>query len=432
MEQVNPPAALMPARAANLVLWAIGAFLLLFLLWATFARVDEVTRADGRVIPSRQLQVVQNLEGGIIKEVLVSAGDQVAADQTLLRLDQTQFAAQFLQGQESYNALVARILRLQAEVDETVPRYSDALLRTAGDVVRGELALFSARKADLTARLNVAEARLAQAGRSVSEAQIQATTAQQARALAEQELKLLAPLVERGIEPQIELLRAQGRAAQAAGEANSAGIAVERARGALQEAEFERVSVLQTYRAEAMQALTDAKTELAGMGRELPALEDKVVRTDVRAPIAGTISRVLVSTLGGVVKPGEPLVELVPLDDTLVVEGKVRPQDIAFLAPGQRASIKITAYDFARYGSLQGRIEHISADAADDPQSGESFYTIRVRTNGDSSLKGDDGALLPITPGMVAQIDVLGQKRSVLSYILTPITRVTSTAFRES
>ena len=177
--------------------------------------------------------------------------------------------------------------------------------------------------------------------------------------------------------------------------------------------------------------MTEAKAELAGMGRELPALEDKVTRTDVRAPIAGTVNRVLVTTIGGVVRPGEPLVEIVPSDDTLVVEARVSPKDIGQIATGQSATVKITAYDSSLYGGLKGSIESISPDSITDEKTGELYYLIHVRTEGDT-LKSKDGAPLEITPGMVAEVDVLGRKRSIMDYILTPITRITDKAMREN
>ncbi|WP_222873860.1 HlyD family type I secretion periplasmic adaptor subunit [Hankyongella ginsenosidimutans] len=420
-----------PSLMAQLILLTIGVFVALFLIWAAVAQVDEVSRGTGKVIPSRQLQVIQNLEGGIVKEVLVERGQQVKRGQVLMRLDQTQLAADFLNGQEGYNALVAKIARLQGEVAGHAPQFAAALQRSAPAMVQSELALYSARQAELLANLNVGQARLAQAERAVSEAEVQTQTTRQALALAEQEVKLLTPLVQKGIEPQVELLRAQGRVAQASGEYSAAQLGTERARAAVREAQYDIASVRERFRAKVVEELTEAKAELAGMGRELPALEDKVTRTDVRAPIAGTVNRVLVTTIGGVVRPGEPLVEIVPSDDTLVVEARVSPKDIGQIATGQSATVKITAYDSSLYGGLKGSIESISPDSITDEKTGELYYLIHVRTEGDT-LKSKDGAPLEITPGMVAEVDVLGRKRSIMDYILTPITRITDKAMREN
>ena len=410
------PDRLEPSRAANLLLYVIAAFIGLFVLWAALARVDEVSRAQGRVIPSRQLQVVSNLEGGIVRDILVRQGEKVEAGQSLLRLDATQFSAQFTKEQEGYNALVARITRLQAEVDGATPQFPPGLITTSPALVAAERSLFQARQSELAAALSVANSQLEQA-------QVAVATKAQAKSLADRELTLIAPLVEKGIEPQIELLRAQSAASQAGGEYRGA-------QSAVREAAYEAQSVRQQFRAKSVDDLTAAKAELAGMGRELPALQDRVTRTEVKAPISGTVNRVMVATVGGVVKPGEPLVEIVPSDDTLVVEAKVSPADIAFVHPNQRAQVKLTAYDYSIYGSLDGEVVRISPDAVlTDERTGETHYLVRVRTEG--RLLDSNGRPLAITPGMVAEVDILGEKRSILSYILSPIQRVGGKALRE-
>ena len=410
------PDRLEPSRAANLLLYVIAAFIGIFVLWAALAKVDEVSRAQGRVIPSRQLQVVSNLEGGIVRDILVRQGEKVVAGQPLLRLDATQFSAQFTKEQEGYNALVARITRLQAEVDGTSPQFPAGLVSTSPALVAAERSLHQARQSELAAALAVANAKLDQAQASVS-------TRAQAKSLADRELTLIAPLVEKGIEPQVQLLRAQSAASQASGEYREA-------QSAVNEASSELRSIREQFRAKAFDDLTAAKAELAGMGRELPALQDRVTRTELRAPISGTVNRVLVATVGGIVKPGEPLVEIVPSDDTLVVEARVSPADIAFVHPKQKAQVKLTAYDYSIYGSLEGRVERISPDAVlTDEKTGETHYLVRVRTEG--RLRDANGRPLAITPGMVAEVDILGEKRSILSYILSPIERVGTKALRE-
>lgn len=410
------PDRLKPNRAANLLLWVIAAFVVIFVAWAALARVDEVSRAQGRVVPSRQLQVVSNLEGGIVREILVRQGQKVVAGQPLLRLDATQFSAQFTKEQEGYNALVARITRLQAEVDGTSPAFPPGLIATSPALVAAERSLHQARQSELAAALSSARSQLDQAQTAVS-------TRAQAKSLADRELALIGPLVEKGIEPQIELLRAQSAASQAGGEYRGA-------QSAAAQAASEMRSVREQFRAQSVDDLTAAKAELAGMGRELPALQDRVTRAELKAPISGTVNRVLVATVGGVVKPGEPLVEIVPSDDALVVEARVAPADIAFVRPGQKAQVKLTAYDYSIYGALDGEVERISPDAVvTDERTGETHYLVRVRT--EDRLVDAAGRPLAITPGMVAEIDLLGEKRSILSYILSPIERVGSKAMRE-
>ncbi|MEM8798765.1 MAG: HlyD family type I secretion periplasmic adaptor subunit [Pseudomonadota bacterium] len=422
--------AIKPKRAAQILLFAVVGFFLALVAWAALAELDEVTRGQGRVVPSGQLQVIQNLEGGIVAAILVEQGDEVRAGDVLVRLDNTQFNADFSQSREGYNALVARIARLEAETKLADLVIDPGLEKAAPEVVASERALHTARVAELEAALSVEDARLAQRSQSLDEARVTVTMAQENARLASSEVKMVKPLVAKGIEPQIELLRAEQRAATARGEAAISELAVSRANEGVKEAAQEIERIKRSFTAEALRQLTEARRELAGLVKELPALADRVERTEVRAPIDGVINQVLVNTLGGVVKPGEPLVEIVPKDDSLVVEARVNPADIAFLHLGQKARVKLTAYDYSVYGALEGRLEHISADAIEDPDTADRFYLIRVRTN-ESALKSTEGNL-PIIPGMVAEVDVLNGKRSILDYILKPLADVQNRALSEN
>ncbi len=424
------PRLLEPSRASRWLLWTIAALTVSLLAWAALAKVDETATAYGRVIPSRQLQIVSNLEGGTVKAILVKAGEAVRAGQSLVLLDSTQFDAEFGKTSETYNALVARAARLQAEVSGGSPHFPPALVASAPRLVATERSLLEARRADLAAASAVESAKYDQAQRALGQTEVEAQTRALGTAAADRELAMLAPLVEKGIEPQISLIRAQTAAAQAHGAADSGALAVRRARAAVAEAASGLRAVRDRYRAQVFAELTAARADLAGQGETLPALLDRVRRTELRAPIAGTVNRVLVATVGGSVRPGEPLVEIVPAGDTLVVEADVRPADIAFLHPGQRATVKLTAYDYSVYGVLDGVVERISPDAVVDPRTGESHFVIRVRTDA-SALKGQDGKPLPIGAGMVAQVDVLGHKRTIMSYLLTPVSKLSDNAFRE-
>ena len=425
-----PPPSLEPSRASRLMLWTIAGLTLSLLLWAALAKVDETATANGRVIPSRQLQVVSNLEGGTVKAIMVKTGERVTAGQPLVLLDNTQFTAEFGKTSETYNALVARAARLQAEVGGGAPAFPASLAAAAPQLVATERSLFSARRADLEAASAVESAKLDQAQRALGQAEVEAQTKSLGAAAADREVVMLSPLVEKGIEPQIELVRAQTAQAQARGAADGAALAIRRARATVAEAQSGLRAVRDKYRAQAFTELTAARGELAGQGKTLPALQDRVRRTELRAPISGIVNRVLVATVGGSVKPGEPLIEIVPMEDNLVVEADVKPADIAFIHPGQRATVKLTAYDYSVYGALAGTVERISPDAVVNERTGESHFTIRVRTNA-AALKDQEGAALPIGAGMIAQVDLLGHKRSVLSYLLTPVSKLRDNAFRE-
>ena len=422
-----PADAFDPSLVSRVLLWTIVAATACLLLWSALAQVDEVAAAQGHVIPQRQLQVISNLEGGVVKAILVKPGQAVTAGQPLVMLDSSQFTAEFGKTSTSFSALAARAARLHAEVSGGTPVFPAGL---APQLVATELTLFNARRADLAAATQVEAAKLEQARRGLGQAQVEAAMRAEGAVLADRETAMIKPLVDKGIEPMIELMRAQTAQSQARGLASGSEIAISRARSAVVEAQAGLSGVHDRYRAQATEQLAQARADLAGQGEALPALQDRLTRTTVRAPIAGTVNRVLIATVGGSLRPGEPLVEIVPKGDALVVEAQVKPADIAFIHQGQKAKVKLTAYDYSVYGALPGVVEHISPDAIVNERTGESHYAIRVRT-ADAALKAKDGAALPITPGMMAEVDVLGHKRTVLSYLLTPMSKLRDNAFRE-
>ncbi len=414
--------------AANTLLLAIFGFFVIFILWASFAELDEVTRASGRIVPSKQIQTIQNLEGGIVKEILVRQGDEVKAGDILVKLDRTQFDAEFNRNEEEYFTLQAMITRLRAESNFSEPSFDPTFTQDHEDLVEQELNLFAARNAEFNASISSLEARLRQIEQAEIEARVGMVSAQSASELATKEVEILRPLVERGIEPQLELARAEQRKIEAEGDYQIAELGIEKAIKSVEEINLQIEAERQKFRAGVLTELNEAQTNLNQLVDSLPALSDRVNRTDVIAPTDGIINQVLVTTIGGVVDSGMPIVELVPLDDTLLVEAEVLPQDIAFLRPGQPARVKLTAYDFARYGALEGNVENISADAIlNDNQ--EYMYVIQVRTR-ENSLPSDDGDL-PILPGMVADVDILNGKKSIMAYLMNPVLKLQENAFRE-
>jgi membrane fusion protein, adhesin transport system len=419
---------LTPKIAANALLICIASFFVLFILWASLSELDEVTRASGRIVPSKQIQIIQNLEGGIVKEILVRQGDKVKAGDVLVKLDRTQFDAEFNRNEEEFLSLEATIARLKAESNFEEPVFDEKLMAEQEYMVSRELNLFNARKAEFDASINSIAARLKQIEQELIETEVSLVSARSASALADREVELLKPLVERGIEPQMELVRAEQRKIEASGDSRIAELGIEKAKKSVEEVNLQIEAERQKFRASALMELNEAETNRNQLFDSLPALSDRVNRTDVLAPTDGIINQVMVSTLGGIVDSGMPIVELVPLDDTLLVEAEVQPQDIAFLRPGQDARVKLTAYDFARYGALEGRVENISADAILNDQE-QYVYVIQVRTE-ENSLPSDDGNL-PILPGMVAEVDILNGKKSIMRYLMNPVLKLQEKAFRE-
>lgn len=417
-----------PRLFANALLFAVFLFVASFFLWASLAQIDQVTRAHGRVIPSSQIQVIQNLEGGIVREILVKTGDRVMKGDILVRLDPTQFDSDFKKNRSDYMSLRAEIVRLTAESNGADPVFDGGEFGDTPHLVESEISLYRARKASLEADIDLLNIKQAQRKQELLDARIAYQTATDAAATAQDETKMLRPLVEKGIEPRLELMRAEQRQREAEGGQRQSALAIDKADQALEEVQLEIDAARKAFRSEALKELADAQAKFSRLIEAMPALEDRLSRTEVRAPMDGTINRVLVATTGGVVQPGMPLVELVPADDSLIIEAEVKPADIAFLSPGQKAKIRITAYDFSRYGSLEGELETIGADAVlNDTE--EYVYLVKVRTEATSYQV--DGSEFPILPGMIADVDILNGKRTVLAYLFAPALKIRERAFRE-
>ena len=419
-----------PRTASNVLLWAVLGFVAVFLLWAWLAELDRTVRGSGRVVASSQLQVISNPEGGIVDAILVRTGQQVSQGQELLRLDQTRTTSEFGSGEASVNALMAKIARLQAEVEGREPRYPPASDPVTANQIGIERSLHSSRMAELASVMRAGQAAVAQAQGAVREAEAMYRARSSARDAREQEVQMIRPLVERGIEPRLSLVQAESAFAVAAGEASAAAATISRSHSAVAEAQSALARQRQDWRSLAAGELASAQAEYSARRSAMPALEEAVERTVVRAPLPGRINRVLVTTVGGVAPPGAPLVELVPSEETLLVEVMILPKDIAFVRMNQKARVNITAYDSGIYGSLEGVVVAIAPDAVLNQQTGQSYYTVQVRTSS-NALKDRDGRALPIGTGMIADVSLRGDKRSVLSYLLSPITRLGERAFRE-
>jgi adhesin transport system membrane fusion protein len=419
---------LRPRGFAHLLLLVIAAFCVLFLAWASWATLDEVTRGEGRVIPSSQVQVVQNLEGGIVSAILLREGDIVERGEVLLQIDNVRAASDLRENRKRHLALLGALARLRAEVADTDLDFAPEVLADAGEVARAEGALFDARQQALASELAILHSQAEQRQQELAELQRRLAQLEGSHELALEELKITEPLAARRIVPQIDLLRLKREVNDLAGELDTTRLGIERVESAADEADRRIEEKALSFRAEAQRELTVVRAEADALEEKIAADADRVQRTDVRSPVRGTIKQLFVNTVGGVVQPGEDLVEIVPLEDTLLVEAKVRPADIAFLRPGQPATVKVTAYDFSIYGGLDAVVEDISADTITDEE-GERFYRIRVRTT--ESTLDKAGEPLPIIPGMTTEVDILTGEKTVLDYLLKPILRAQHRALRE-
>lgn len=415
--------------SGSLLMLVILLFLGTAIGWAAMTEIDEVTRGQGKVVPSRHLQVVQSFEGGVIQEIRARQGEQVESGDVLLVLDGGMLEGGFLEVRQQFLALQAAVERLESEIHDRPLQFSPAVARDVPRIVAAERELFEGRRNEIDSELRVLDRQLAQRREELAEAAIHLRTARSGIELAESELAIVRPLVERGIEPELTLLQLRRSINDLQGERDRAERAVARLNQAIDEIAERRVAMRDGFRARALAERAGTLGRLSEIEQSLPARAEQVARTQIRAPVAGTINRIHVTTVGGVISPGEPLVEIVPRDDSLRIEAHIRPGDIGFIYPGQRVKIKLTAYDFARYGGLDGVLDFIGADAVQLPEFDEPMYPIQVSTDG--ALLDADDEPLSIIPGMIAEVDILGSTKTVLDYLIEPVVKVKQRAFRD-
>jgi len=372
--------------------WAGATLLLLILLmaagyyWASNAVLDVVTVGSGRVIPSTREQIIQSLEGGILAEMLVKEGEVVDKDQVLLHIDDTRFDASYRETNSRISSLQAANARLRAEATGTALAFPP---NSGADAVKLETDLYNSRRQQL-------DESVAALKRSYD--------------LANSELQLTAPLVEKGVVSEVDLLRLERQ--------------VNELRANLQERQNK-------FRADARTEMAKNEAELTAITEGNTARADQVRRTIVRSPVRGTVKNIRVTTVGGIIQPGQDIMEIVPMEDQLLIEARIKPSDVAFLHPGLDAMVKITAYDFSIYGGLKATLEEISADTiSDEKKPDESYYKIQVRTK-ESHLQDKDGKPLPIIPGMTATVEILTGHKTVLDYLLKPLLKAKESALRE-
>ncbi|GGU82501.1 HlyD family type I secretion periplasmic adaptor subunit [Pseudomonas laurentiana] len=415
-------------RIVRLTIWGVIGFFLFMVLWANFAIIDEVTRGDGKAIPSSKLQKIQNLEGGIVAEIYAHEGQIVDAGAPLLRLDDTRFVSNVGETEADRLAMTLRVERLSAEVEDRPLHIADEIRKAVPNQANNEESLYQSRRQQLQNEIGGLQEQLVQRQQELREFSSKQAQYRNSLQLLRQEINMSEPLVSQGAISQVEVLRLKRAEVENRGQLDATSLAIPRAESAIKEVERKIEETRGKFRSEALTQLNEARTDLSKAQATGKALEDRVSRTLVTSPVRGIVKQLLVNTIGGVIQPGSDLVEIVPLDDTLLVEARIRPQDIAFLHPGQDAMVKFTAYDFTIYGGLKARLEQIGADTITD-EDGNTFYVIKLRT--DRSHLGTDEKPLLIIPGMVASVDIITGKKSVLSYLLKPIIRARAEALRE-
>ncbi|EED33926.1 HlyD family secretion protein [gamma proteobacterium NOR5-3] len=413
-----------PLRARGM-LYGIALVVVLLIVWATFAEVDTVTRGQGKVIPSQQVQVVGSQDGGVIREILIREGDTVKAGDLLLRLDQTRSQATLGENRVELQGLTIKAARLRAMVDNAEFAPTPQMLTALPDVADQERELHESSVTALRVEQDIARQQLEQRSEELSELKARESQLATEQRLAQQELTVTEPMVASGAVSQVEILRLQREVNRAGGELAQTQAQIKRVSAAIAEAQGRVNAVQLEFSNEAREQLTDTLTRINALTEAAAGLSDRVSQTNLTAPVSGTINQLYFNTVGGVVLPGRDIVELIPADDTLLLEVRVRPQDIAFIAAGQRANVKVTAYDFVVYGGLEGRVEQIAADTVLDEE-GNAFYEVLVRTE-----QSDFGPDSPIIPGMTVEVDVITGKKTVLAYLMKPVLRAHQRALSE-
>lgn len=413
----------------RLMLWISAIVIIWLIAWAYYAEIDALTRGQGKIIPSHQIQVIQNLEGGIIGDILVQEGDTVKKGDILVKIDDTGFVSNFAESQLRYDELQAKTIRLLAESTAKDFKVSDTIRKKSPLLIKHEESLYNSNKKQLENNILIYNRRLEQKRSELKEAKAKLAQLQNNFSLMSQEVELNRPLVAKGLVSEVEFLQLRRQHSTIKGEMKAIKLSIPRLYSIIEEQKNNITEVKLRFKNEAKEAFNEARAEMSRIESSNIARADKVKRTFVRSPVDGTIKQLLVNTLGGVVRPGMDIIEIVPSQDNLLVEAKIRPADIAFLYPGQRAIVKFSAYDFAIYGSLKGTLTHISAGTIIDEIDKQSYYQVRIKT--DKNFLGNEDTKLKVIVGMTADVDIITGKKTVLDYILKPILRARENTLSE-
>ncbi len=420
------------ARARTL-LYAVLIVLAGLVWWASWAELDEVTRGEARVVPSSQRQLVQAFDGGVVSGILVEEGDIVESGELLMRIDATRYEADVREGRAEYLSLLARAARLEALASGQPLEMLAAVIEEAPSLAERESRLYQSARNELAERRSGVLEQLNQRIEELDEARAQQNQLQRSLDLTREELELTRPLLRSGAVAEVEVLRLERDVANAEGELEQVEAEVRRRQSSVEEAERKISEVELTATVDWQERLGEAESRLSSLEANIDGLEDRVRYTELRAPVRGIVQRLFVTTQGGVVQPGQETMELIPLNDRLLLEVRISPQDIAFLRPGLPAIVRLSAYDFAQYGGVEGTVEQISADTITDDDD-NTFYLVRVglrRDDVEQEVAEATNQNVEIIPGMTATVDILTGKRTVLDYLLKPILRARDIALRE-
>jgi membrane fusion protein, adhesin transport system len=426
-----------PGSTSKIIFLLISGIFTIFMIWAAFAEIDELARGNGKVIPTDKIQTVQSLDGGIISEIFIKEGDIVKFDDPLMKIDTTRFQATLEESKQEYLSLLAVKARFEIEsqidIDNDLPKieFDKKVLEDDSRYNINEKLLLENRFRELKSSINVLKSQENQKIQELREIESTIRKLGDSLGFIEEQRKTIRKLVERGVKSNFDLLNIEKEYNQTKGDLQTAKLSISRSNYAINEAQNKIKEKINIFKSEASNELQKAVSQINRFEAKLVGDRDKVAKTTITSPVDGIIKQLNFNTIGGVVQSGIDLIEIVPLSDALVVEAKIDPKDIAFISPSQKAIIKITAYDFAIYGGLEAKIVEISADTIIDKESkeGKSYYRVLVKT--DKNYLERKGKRLPIIPGMIATVDIVTGKKTILDFILKPILKVRQDSLHE-
>jgi len=399
------------------------------LLWMGWAEIDVVVHGNGKVIPARQVQLIQSIEGGIISEILVREGDLVESNQPLIKISDVAFSSSFEENRLSYYELRAKSARLKAEAYGGEFEGDEEVAAVFPELIKAENSLFESNRQQLRETLSIYEEQVKQQQSALEEMQSKRRQLRKSLELLRQELKIKEPLVQRRIISEVEFLQVQQREAEVEGELEGVAISIPRVRSTVEEGRNKLEQVRLEFKNKAKLELNEVLSEISRIAEAQIALQDRVSRTTLRSPVNGVVQRLYANTIGGVVTPGSEIMEIVPREEALLIEVRIKPADIAYINVGQETRLKFTAYDFAIYGSLKGTVSFVSADTVTDEE-GVSYYVARVRP--EKPYLGHESQSMPIKVGMTSEADIITDKKTILEYLLKPISRGLDRALQEN
>ena len=428
MGELEAAHSMRPNKAAIFLLLSIVALVTCVFFWMAISKVEEITRAQGSVVPTQDIQVVQSLEGGVLEALNVSEGQQVKKGDVLMRISDVQFSSQERGTKARSLSLRAKRARLEAEARGLDFALPEDVLNETPQIAANEKSLYLSRQKELQNTYAILDDRINKASAELGEVNAQITRFSNSKRLLGQELEITKEMVRKRAVPKIEEIRLNREISDLSGQINANSQRKRALQSEVAVARKERASQLDKFQSQALGELNQVETEIAGLKENLTSIGDRVDRAELRAPVDGIVNRIAIKTIGGVIEPAARLVEIVPLDDELKILAKIQPNDVAFIRTGQPAKVKITAYDPQKYGSLNAKLTRIGASSVNDGE-GNVFFEIELRT--DKSYMGDAENPLPITAGMIADVEIITGKRTILEYMMKPILRARNRAFTE-